>query len=99
MDSKKSDSPSSRCREIFNLGLVKLAALILIRLVVRPFPLDSLLAAAIFDYISFVQQDQGEETPAASASPESMDHLRLERLVVDLVSSSVEDGYVSVSCP
>lgn len=29
--------------------------------------------------------DQGEETPAASASPESMDHLRLERLVVDLV--------------
>lgn len=62
-------------------------------------PLDSLLAAAIFDYISFVQQDQGEETPAASASPESMDHLRLERLVVDLVSSSVEDGYVSVSCP
>lgn len=97
MDSKKSDSPSSRCREIFNLGLVKLAALILIRLVVRPFLLIPCLLQLYL--ISFVQQDQGEETPAASASPESMDHLRLERLVVDLVSSSVEDGYVSVSCP
>lgn len=97
MDSKKSDSPSSRCREIFNLGLVKLAALILIRLVVRPFLLIPCLLQLYL--ISFVQQDQGEETPSASASPESMDHLRLERLVVDLVSSSVEDGYVSVSCP